>query len=80
MGKHIAVVPILTVLLLLASSVRLERLADGKYRVEAIFAVKDAPRRVIAALFTTHEEAKTAYWQYLLEKTQLGDPGPAAPR
>ena len=74
MGKYIAIIQILTTLLVLASSVRLERLAEGKYRVEAIFAATaNLPRQARSALFTTREQAEAAYWRYLLGKTPLSE-------
>jgi len=71
-GRYIAVAHIFTTLLVLASSVRWERLADGKYRVEAIFAATPrSPRQTRSTLFTSKERAEATYWHYLLEKTPL---------
>lgn len=72
MGKYIATGQILTALLVLASNVRLEKLAEDKYRVEAIFtATANYPRQAKTTLFTSREQAEAAYWHYLLEKTPL---------
>ena len=71
-GKYSVIGQVLTMLLLLASSVRLEKLAAGGYRVEAIFAATTcSPPRAITASFTSHQQAEAAYWRYLLEKTPL---------
>ena len=75
MGKYNAAAQILTTLLVLASSVRWEKLPEGKYRVEAIFAATaNSPRQARTALFTSHKQAEVAYWHYLLEKTPLSVP------
>ena len=72
MGKYIAVTHVFATLLVLASSVRLERLADGKYRVEAIFAAtRESPRQARTTLFTSRGRAEATYWHYLLEKTPV---------
>ena len=74
MGKYIAVAQIFTALLLLASSVRLERLAEGKYRVEVIFAATaSSPQQAKSTLFTSRERAEAAYWHYLLNKATLSE-------
>lgn len=71
-GKYSVIGQILTMLLLLASSVRLEKLAAGGYRVEAIFAATTcSPPQAITASFTSHQQAEAAYWRYLLKKTPL---------
>ena len=72
MGKYSAIIQALTMLLVLASSVRWEKLPEGKYRVEAIFAANaDSPRQVKSTLFSSYKQAEAAYWRYLLEKTPL---------
>ena len=72
MGKYIAIGKTLTMLLLLASSVQLQKLATGGYRVEAIFAATPcSPPRAITASFASRQQAEVAYWRYLLEKTPL---------
>ncbi len=73
MGKYLAAAhTFITVLLALASSVRWEKLAEGGYRVEAIFAATaDSPRQARTTLFKSRARAEVAYWRYLLEKTPL---------
>ena len=79
MGKYIAVAQTFTALLVLASSARLERLAEGKYRVEAIFAATaSSPRQARSTLFTSRAPAEAAYWRYLLEKTPRSETSNAA--
>lgn len=79
MGKYSVIGKTLTMLLLLASSVQLQKLATGSYRVEALFAATTCSSpRAIAASFTSRQQAEAAYWRYLLEKTPLAATLPTA--